>query len=183
VGSVLALLLLSSAYSAAAHPGNRVVRQPAPSSAATEPAPVVEAAPPPESPLTSPAVFPGEPPGLFAAPSTPVFPWILGAVMLALAGMTQRSRRVAAWAAALLLAVFVAESGVHSVHHLTDPGGAARCQVLALAQHLDGSAADGPTVATPPSDTGPLLATPAASFRPDEPLRPDRSRAPPVSIV
>jgi hypothetical protein len=179
VGGLLALLLLSTAYSAAAHPGNRLVRRPTPSPVATESAAATDATRPSPLPAVAPAVSTCELPGLVAAPVTPRFPWILATAMLALAGVIHRSRRLAALASVLFLVVFVAESSVHSVHHLTDPQGAAQCQALSLAQHVHGSIPAGPTVGALQTDTGPLLITLADAVRADAPIRPDVGRAPP----
>ncbi len=179
VGGLVVLLLLSSAYAAAAHPGNRLVGRPAPSPVARESPAATDPTQPGPLRSAAPAVSTCELPGLVAAPSTPLFPWILTAVLLAFAGMIQRSRRLATWASVLILAVFVAESSVHSVHHLADPRGAAHCSVLSLAQHVHGSTPAGPSVGALQADTGALLVTLGDSFRSDAPIRPDLGRAPP----
>jgi hypothetical protein len=107
-------------------------------------------------------------------------PWLLGVVTLAATGvLLRRRRRLAVGALAFLLLVFAADSAIHSVHHLTDPRGAADCRVLSVAQHLQGNTAGPTAVLHAPSATGPLVTAQAESFRGDVPLRLELGRAPP----
>jgi hypothetical protein len=172
----LVALFVFSAYPAYAHQSNRVARRASPSSVVSDArertAPTVPTA----------AVIPGAPSLLVAGPSTTPSPWLVIATVLGLAvALVRHSRRLTVWTLALILLVFVADSAVHSVHHLNDPRGAAHCQVLSLVQHLHGNAAACPTVGSVPTDAGSAF-VPAATFpRSDVPLRPDQGRAPPLS--
>jgi hypothetical protein len=103
---------------------------------------------------------------------------MLVALLLATSGLA-RSRRVAAIAFAVLLAVFAADTSVHSVHHLTDPGGEAQCQALALSQPVAELSPDAPAA---PGRDGAETAVVAPSGSPAARFasRPDRGRAPPL---
>jgi hypothetical protein len=100
--------------------------------------------------------------------------------LLAVAGaVLRRIPSAGPLALAFLLTVMAAETTLHSVHHLTDPAGASRCQGLAISQNLSGDL-------TP---TAPALAAAVVSHRlvlldaapgPPAPVhRPDQGRAPP----
>jgi hypothetical protein len=83
----------------------------------------------------------------------------------------------------LLIAVTAAESAVHSVHHLDDPGGAKECQVLTVTQQLHADTApalpDGVPLAALRSDVVAVVLHGATqSVR-----RPDQGRAPPLPIA
>ena len=80
---------------------------------------------------------------------------VLGLAVLALARGgrrlgPQRRRRVLSLALCLVLAVLAVETGVHSVHHLTDPRAASECAVLAGTQNLTGDAPHPVVIAGPP---------------------------------
>jgi hypothetical protein len=90
-----------------------------------------------------------------------------------------RRRRAVAVACMALLLLIAFESGVHSVHHLTDqPDG--QCVVASASAHTGGVAAatvafDRPVEA---STTVAVLPAPSATARPDAP---DLGRAPPLA--
>jgi hypothetical protein len=121
------------------------------------------------------------PPSLVAAPGGPLPSWLVPVIALAVAGaMTRRSPRATAAVVLALLAMFAAESSLHSVHHLGDPRGAEQCLVLSFSQHLS---ADCPFPHATPllvrARGGTVVLARAA--RPVVfPLRPDQGRAPPA---
>ncbi len=66
---------------------------------------------------------------------------LLGLALVVLVGGVmrlgpERRRRVLTIALCLVLVVFAVETGVHSVHHLTDPRAGSECSVLAGTQNL-----------------------------------------------
>lgn len=81
---------------------------------------------------------------LSAAPEAPGLPWpaLLGALVV-VALSWRRPRRALALAIVLLLAVFVFEDGLHSVHHLADRSKTARCAIAVATAHLTATAVDG----------------------------------------
>lgn len=81
---------------------------------------------------------------LRAAPETSGLPWpaLLGVLIVVALGW-RRPRRALALAVVLLLAVFVFEDGLHSVHHLADRSEAARCAIAVATAHLTATAVDG----------------------------------------
>jgi hypothetical protein len=81
---------------------------------------------------------------------------------------------------AVILLAFVAESGVHSVHHLTDPNGATACQVLSVSQQVTGDLPTSALVPREPAVAGLLVVPTTPPIPADAPQRPDRGRAPPV---
>lgn len=109
-------------------------------------------------------------------------PGLLGlgvAGILAAAPWAWRLRRSGALALVATLLLFLAEGGVHGVHHLLDRADASHCQVLTVSQHLscDVAAAGRPVVRV---DTWQPLVAPSAVSRVYSPaIRPDRGRAPP----
>jgi hypothetical protein len=83
----------------------------------------------------------------------------------------------------LLIAITAAETSVHSIHHLDDPGGAKDCQVLTVAQQFHADAAPelrdaDPLVALPSDVVVVVLSGATQSVR-----RPDQGRAPPLPIA
>lgn len=113
-----------------------------------------------------------------ATPSPGGLAALVAAMAVALL-LVARSRRAVAVACFALLLVVAFESGVHSVHHLTDqPGG--QCVVASASAHIGGVAVvtvafDRPAqVISPvaPAPTGAPAARPAA---------PDLGRAPPLA--
>jgi hypothetical protein len=79
---------------------------------------------------------------------------VLGLAVLALARGGRRlrleRRRVLCLALCLVLAVFAVETGVHSVHHLSDPRAASGCAVLAGTHNLTCDAPHPVVIAGPP---------------------------------
>jgi hypothetical protein len=66
--------------------------------------------------------------------------WLVLTSLTALAAACPLGRRRSiALGLILLLAVFAAESGVHSAHHLDDAAAGQSCQAAAAAQHLSGT--------------------------------------------
>lgn len=92
----------------------------------------------------------------------------------------ERRRRVLAGALCLVLVVFAVETGVHSVHHLTDPRAGAECSVLAGTQNLACDVAL-PIVVADPSLVVVVAAPPRTDDGPGWLLhRPRPGRAPPA---
>jgi len=91
-----------------------------------------------------------------------------------------RRRQAVASLLTLTLAVLTFETGVHSVHHLGDDAGAARCSVAAASNHLAGTPEDGPALSAPvPAGAEPhsIEIPPVASA----PFRCEATRGPPAS--
>ena len=115
-----------------------------------------------------------------AAPVPVLIPWHLVALLLGVAVLgARRPRRAVGLALILLLAVFAFESGVHSVHHLSDPSRAEHCGVASASQHMSGTEVAVVTV------TGSLPQAPhqvllAASIARVRSLGPEQGRAPPL---
>jgi hypothetical protein len=178
-GATIALALLAAIClaprAADAHSRTRVLPAPARS------APAPDVAPPAAPPAERPALDPRPPAVWTATPAASPAPWLAIAGALALGGViARRSRRAVALAVALVLTLFLAESMVHSVHHLADARGAAHCQMLSVAQHLAGDAPATAADATGPLDSGPLATTTPDSSPSAGPVCPDQGRAPPV---
>ena len=78
-----------------------------------------------------------------AAPAAPMPAWPLVAVLVALglAG-ARKPRRALALALVVIVAIFALESGVHSVHHLTDVDRGESCAVASASQHISGTEVD-----------------------------------------
>jgi hypothetical protein len=174
--SLAAVLLVFAAATAEAHPGRRLARPPAASAVVVD----VET---PRAPVSAPPVSPApELPTLTQQAVAPLSLWLLAILALAMAGVVAgRSRWLAVTTLAVILMAFLAESTVHSVHHLGDPRGTARCQVLLLAQHVSGHEPPATPVASRPMDAGPVLAAWSESLASDVPPRPDLGRAPPLA--
>jgi hypothetical protein len=102
-------------------------------------------------------------------------------VVLAVAGaMTRRSPRATAAVVLALLAVFAAESALHSVHHIGDPRGAEQCLVLSFSQHLSADCPSPSATLLLARDPGCTVALASAACPVEFPLRPDQGRAPPA---
>ena len=80
---------------------------------------------------------------LSAAPAAPVPAWPLVAALVALglAG-ARKPRRALALALIVVVAIFTLETGVHSVHHLTDVDRGESCAVASASQHISGTEVD-----------------------------------------
>jgi hypothetical protein len=116
---VAALVLLAAANHALAHgPADRELIQPT----ADAPSP------------------PSSTPDLPAVPPVPSFPWPVALTFLgALALWLYCPRRTLAGTLVLCVAVLLLETGIHSVHHVTDSDGGATCTVHSVSQHLMGA--------------------------------------------
>jgi hypothetical protein len=154
-------------------------------------APAAEAHRPPDSiPATTAAatpasvstVAPEPPPVLSAAPTLRVSPWLAAAALGAAVGLQAlgRSREARRWALLLLFVSFTAEVGVHAVHHLDDPRGAANCYALSLGQHLNAVSPAGADIGAPARPTAVLPGLPLEPAAASTPRAPDRGRAPPL---
>lgn len=78
----------------------------------------------------------------------------LGALLLAVAGLglawaLRRHRRGWPVALAVVVACGAFETSLHSVHHLDDPDGAAKCAVAAASAHSDGVSAENRSIPAP----------------------------------
>jgi MYXO-CTERM domain-containing protein len=76
------------------------------------------------------------------APSHPWYLLVLVLVLAMLAALRRRPRAAIGLALVLCLAVFAFESGVHSVHHLSDNAGRASCAIATAGAHVSGAVAD-----------------------------------------
>ncbi len=78
-----------------------------------------------------------------AAPAAPIPAWPLVAALVALglAG-ARKPRRALALALVVVVSIFALESGVHSVHHLTDVDRGESCAVASASQHITGTEVD-----------------------------------------
>jgi hypothetical protein len=109
----------------------------------------------------------------------------LGALLIAVGGLglawaLRRHRRAWPVALAVVVACGAFETSLHSVHHLDDPDGAAKCAVAAASAHSDGVSAENRSIPAPE-----IVLRGAAPVCPDAPLLasphgiPD-GRAPPL---
>ena len=116
-----------------------------------------------------------------AVPPSPAILWLGLAVTVLLGLAVVAPRRVLVATLALALVVLAAETGVHSVHHLTDRHAAAQCAVASASAHLLGTeqpvAPDGAWIAPP---TSIVVVVQSVRFG-SRPLRPDEGRAPPAA--
>jgi hypothetical protein len=107
---------------------------------------------------------------------------LVATLVVVLAATLAGRRRALAVTLALLGVVLVAETGVHSVHHLDDAQGAAACAIAQATAQVDATidppaAADGLGVDAPGAPvTAGALEQPGT-----RPLRPDVGRAPPAA--
>jgi hypothetical protein len=160
----LALLLLTSASAAWAHPRS-----------------LLEAEPPLE--LLSPplAGAPATAPVLLAQPPAAPAIWLGLALTIALGILLVAPRRALVLALAVLLGVLAVESSVHSVHHLADRQAASQCVVASASAHVHGTAEP----LTPDAVWIPTAIGALALLEVDRPgsrvVRPDEGRAPPAA--
>lgn len=149
-------------------------------------APTAALAHPPSNPLTSTTA--GHAPhhawDILASVATGVPPAGLGALLVAVAGLglawAQR-RHHCAWpvALAVIVASGVFETGLHSVHHLADPEGAAKCAVAST--HSEGMSVENRPIPAPERALrGAIPAGQGALLLPSLHAVPD-GRAPPLS--
>lgn len=81
-------------------------------------------------------------------------------------------------ALALLLVLLAFETGLHSVHHLAEPG--RPCVVAAASAHVAGTVLEAVTVGVPGAPTGMSALLPAPSAPASRPPAPALGRAPPA---
>jgi hypothetical protein len=125
---VLALVLIAATFAAtapvSAHP------QAHPATAAPSPAPLV-----------APAALLSE--VLTAAAPLPETPWaMLVALAVLMPLLAWCPRRVVALALVVVVAILAFETGIHSTHHLGQPGEAARCVVAGVSSGLSADVVD-----------------------------------------
>jgi hypothetical protein len=120
-------------------------------------------------------------PSLLAAPAPPALPWpaLLAAIALGLL-VASRPRRALALGLALLVTLFLFETGVHSVHHLSARGEAPHCALATASNHLSGVDADAPKDPTPRLEPTGEIALSVESAPADHVVRPGQGRAPPA---
>lgn len=130
--------------------------------------------------VQNPAPAGGSPadPVVTATQTSSVPTWLALLVLAAVLVGVVWSRRATAGLLIVLLAVFVFETGLHSVHHLGEKRDAPRCVIESAASHL-GGVVGGPMSLEGPGETAelPPCLEPATPPRPS--LHPDRGRAPP----
>ncbi len=182
---------LSPASPVEAHRGLRPTARLAEDTPAAAPAPTVASALPlgPAAAVTpvpgergpSSSGIPGE-----RGPSSSTIPasGLALAAALGAAAVAMRRRPRLAIAASLvgLLAVFVFESGVHSVHHLGETGRGAACHVAATSEHLSGTETDGVVAGHVPGPLHVAVLGWSLSLVPFHAPSPHEGRAPPVSV-
>ena len=112
-----------------------------------------------------------------AAPSLGALATLVVAIALAML-LVARSRRAVAVACLALLLVVAFESGVHSVHHLTDQPDA-RCMVASASAHIGGVAVTTVAFDRPAEAVSAVAVTPTGAPA-ARPAAPDLGRAPPV---
>ena len=118
---------------------------------------------------------------LVAAPTVPGLPWpavLVAAVIVLLAA--RRPRRALALGLSLIVMVFIFETGVHSVHHLSTRGHADHCVLAAASGHITGVDASLPGDAAPSLQPSGEIALFVESPAIDHDVRPDQGRAPPI---
>ena len=153
--------------------GLALVGSVSPASAHTRPMLLVEESPPNVAAVAV-AATPAEPP----APATI---WLALVLTVFLGVAVAAPRRALGVTLALVFVVLALETGVHSVHHLSDRQAASQCAIASASTHVQGAeqplAPDGVWVATPIG----LVTTPDVDLPGSRPLRPDEGRAPPAA--
>ena len=81
---------------------------------------------------------------------------------------------------ALLVAFFGVESAVHSVHHLSDPEGAASCALFLMSEDLQGACAATPDAGTAPDTPAGVATVDRAVLQPAHVFNAHEGRAPPL---
>jgi hypothetical protein len=146
------------------------------------PAPTAIVAPAALPPVPTPTVTPVSAERVPPTPGIPTSGLALAAALGAAAVAVRRRPRLAIAASlVVLLAVFVFESGVHSVHHLGETGRSAACHVAATSEHLSGTETDGVVVGYVPGPPRVAVLGWSLSVVPLQAPSPHEGRAPPVS--
>jgi hypothetical protein len=101
----------------------------------------------------------------------------LGAVIV----LGRRRRLALALAVGLSLLGF--EVGLHSVHHLDDPGHASQCAIASATTHLNGTPVDTPSPVSPMEWTPRPAPIPPDVVAPHRSLAPHEGRAPPIVLA
>jgi hypothetical protein len=130
--------------------------------------------------MPEPAAPPGGPQLAAPAPPAPATLGLTVVLTLVLALGIVAPRRTLVTAIVLVLGVLTVETGVHSVHHLTDRQAAADCVVASATAHVHGATdVTAPDAIWLPTPLGiaPLLTVDRPAGRPS---RPDAGRAPPA---
>jgi hypothetical protein len=153
--------------------GLAVIGSVSPASAHTRPIPLVE-----ESPASIAAVAVTATP---AEPPAPATIWLALVLTVFLGVAVAAPRRALVVTLALVLVALALETGVHSVHHLSDRQAASQCAVASVSTHVQGAeqpvVPDGVWVATPIG----AMTMPDFDLPGSRPLRPDEGRAPPAA--
>jgi hypothetical protein len=102
-------------------------------------------------------------------------------VAVVLRGLCRRRRLALALAVAFPVLGF--EVGVHSVHHLDDPGHASQCAVASATAHLHGAPVDTPSPIAPIERTPQLAPIPSDVATPHRSLASHGGRAPPIVLA
>jgi hypothetical protein len=89
-------------------------------------------------------------------------------------------RRRFALALTVALPLLGFEVGLHSVHHLDDPGHASQCVIASATTHLNGTPADAPSPVSPIEWTPRPAPIPPDVGAPHRSLAPHEGRAPPL---
>lgn len=114
-------------------------------------------------------------------PPAPATIWLALVLTVFLGVAVAAPRRALVVTLALVLLVLALETGVHSVHHLSDLQAASQCAAASASTHVQGTeqpvAPDGVWVATPIC----AVTTPDFDRPGSRPLRPDEGRAPPAA--
>ena len=118
-----------------------------------------------------------------AAPAPPAMPWPFVVGLLAASLVALRwPRRAVALGLVLLAAVFAFENGVHSVHHLTDPGRGGDCALASASQNVSGTEVSPVVIDWSPVVLGAAPSLRDASNLPDRSFRLFEGRAPPSLV-
>jgi hypothetical protein len=132
----------------------------------------------------SPAHAATHPPDHFLPQTAPALWSGLAMLGIAAVAFTRRPRKVrvvALLALAFLVALFGLQTAVHSVHHLSDPQGAASCVIFAASQHVPGDCPETLLVAAPIWTAAPCPLVVSELFHPLEAFGSPEGRAPPAS--
>jgi len=118
------------------------------------------------------------------APRQLSIPWgLLAAAGLgALLGAVRRPRAAVSLALVLLVGVLAFESGVHSVHHLGDPGRASGCGLASTSLNLSGLEVEPVALDGALAASGPPVSVVAPLHAHARPESPHEGRAPPRSV-